>query len=247
MSLVWWVAIAFALQAAAANFGAFLRARLSDSLSAAKWRWLAPYARAIWFIGPPYLALVTGAVHPQLYAVVDLDWRRTFETGLPITALAFLAGALLIWLHARGTLQYYPAFVLPASERRAQLSEPWGVVFVLLDSIALQAHWLFYRAGATLYLHDAYLGALGGMALVAAEWAADLRWWPRLRATGRATDLFQQMALLLLSTVLVIYTQNCWFVLATHALVWLGWLALMLWCYRPFTTADARPAGVHDA
>ena len=60
------------------------------------------------------VALVTGAVHPQLYAVVDLDWRRTFETGLPITALAFLAGALLIWLHARGTLQYYPAFVLPA-------------------------------------------------------------------------------------------------------------------------------------
>ncbi len=231
-SLAWWVAFAFAAQAAAANVAGFVRARSPRSHSSNWLRALAPYVRALWFVGVPYLALIAGVANPHLFALADVDGLLALQAGWHLIALTLVAGVLVIWLHARGALHTYPAFVLPASERRAQLTEPWGVCFIALDTIALQAHWLFYRAGAIVFLRDAYLGALGGMALVMAEWLVDLRWWQRVRTHGLSEDLFLQMALLLLTTLLAIYANDFWLMLIAHLFVWLGWLVWMQWCYR---------------
>ncbi len=253
VSLGWWAAIAFAAQAAAVNLAGFLRIRLPGGFGGPAWRVPAPYVRALWFIGVPYLALISGAATLRQYALVDLDWRQTLGAGVPMTLLGFALGALVIWLYGRGPMRAHMPDVLPAEERRAQASEPWGVAFVLLDSLSLQAHWLLYRAGATLALNDPNLGALAGIALVALEWAADMRLWLRARTPGQADDLLMQAGLLVLSTVVFVFTRNFWFSLAAHALVWLGWLALMQWIYRPLTTTpphadgDALSASAHDA
>ena len=240
--LFWWVSIAFAAQAAAANLAGFWRARRARWGHAPAWRAVAPYVRALYFVGPPYVALVTGAATPRLYGLVEFDWPRSVQIGAPILTLGFAAGGLLIWLHGRVAARAGALDKLAAAERRAQLSEPWGAAFVLLDTISLQAHWLFYRAGATVLLGDAYLGALAGMALVALEWAVDMRWWLRARTPGQPDDLPVQLGLLVLSTALIIYTRNFWFVLAAHALVWLGWLGLMQWSYRTLTATPPSPA-----
>jgi len=223
----------------------------------------------------PYLALISGVANPHLFAIADVNLSQALQAGWQIIALTFAVGALDIWWHRRGALPIRgwrlevgdwnvgddathdptsnvqpptSSLVLPASEWRARSTEPWGVFFVALDSIALQAHWLFYRAGWTVFLRDANLGALGGMLLVVAEWLVDLSWWQRVRAHGLAEDVFLPTALLLMTTLLAVTVNNFWLMLIAHTLVWLGWLGWMQWCYQPLALKRGSDvSGARDA
>ncbi len=190
------------------------------------------FAPVGYFIGVPFAALISGAANPRLYALSELDWPRGLVAGSQLTLATFLIVSLVMWLHSRHVRSHYPPYILPFAFRRAQLSQPWGAAFVLFDSLCMQAHWAFYRAGAIIFVNDVYLGALGGLALIGLEWLLDPRWRRQMTRVGQAEDQLLVVALALFNTAMFIYTANFWLMLLAHILLWLGWLAFAQHWYK---------------
>lgn len=236
-SLRLWVAASLISYVLAANLQWVLRvkfgARARALMRSAVWQVVAALARIAYFVLVPYAALIAGAASPQLFALTRLDDFAHWESGLLIALFVFIGTSFVLWLAARYALAHYPPHVLPAARRRAQISQPWGFAFVLLDTLCLQAHWAFYRAGTTILLHDTASGALAGAALVLVEWLLDPAWRQQIRRPGQAEDALLIAVLALVTLLLALAGVSFWLMLIAHAALWLGWLMLMQAWYRP--------------
>ncbi|MBI5878392.1 MAG: hypothetical protein HZB53_12150 [Chloroflexi bacterium] len=227
-----WAAASLAAHTLAAALNALLANRVPDAwrrLSGVSW-----IARALYFVGIPYLALIGGVVTP---AQLALARPATAQAGAALPALAawLLAGAMLIGLYGLVVRRFYPADVRPAVRRRAQLARPWGFAFIGLDTLYLQAHWAFYRAAAAaaLDVNGRDAAVLAGLALVGTEWLLDPAWWRDMARAGLWEDRVLVGALAVASATLYMVTANFFISLAAHALLWLAWLGLWVWLYRP--------------
>jgi hypothetical protein len=232
-ALAQWAAASVALHALAAA-GAWLARRGARSLPGivrpgAGWNALAWMARSAYFIGVPYAALVGGLVTPAQFALGAPDAAQAL-TLLPTSTGVFVAGAAAILLHARLAVPHYPPGVRPAVRPRAQLAQPWGISFLLLDALCLQAHWTFYRAAAVLVAPG--LGVWGGAVTVIGEWLLDIGWLAGWGVHGIWEDQAMALVLMLLSAQLAALGGSFWLILCAHCLLWLGWLALLRLLYR---------------
>ncbi|MBI3734262.1 MAG: hypothetical protein HY259_12540 [Chloroflexi bacterium] len=238
-----WAGVSFVLHALVANGLQVVQTRAAgrfDRLSDyAALRALAHVTRVAYFVGPPYLALISGAVSLRLYALADGEGWEGLRVGAAPVLAVLIAGAYSLWWQRWIVSRAGPAAVLPAVSRRAQLSQPWGAAFVLLDTLCLQAHWALYRAAAIVFLNDRTLGALGGLGLILLEWLLDPFWRARARQAGQREDPWLVCALAALNTSLFIYTGNFWLMLGAHALLWLVWLGLLQVWYRPLSARAA--------
>ena len=245
-----WVAALVVVYVCAANLWAFLR-RDRGALPGF-WRVLFPVGQALFMLGPPYAALLSGQMTPAMAAFDVPAWPRVVDTAVPLVAGAVVVTGAILWLHhrwlvgdtpspapPRGRLEAasreagrYPSGVLPAVRMRAQLSRPWGISFVLFDALCYQAHWAFYRLGAALYLHDVPLGAAVGSLLVLLEWLLDPGWRARLWRPGLAEDQLLLLALMLTSAALSVLLPGFWLLLVAHASMWLIWYTLLQRWYR---------------
>ena len=191
-------------------------------------------ARGAYFVGPLYLALISGLTTLSAYAI-PTSWSQGLEPGLRWSLGVFLLVSLALWLHKRFVFARYPPSIFPAVARRAQLSQPWGAAFVLRDTLYLQAHWTFYRAAALSLFDDDLTAAVAGAGLVMVEWLLNPSWRQHIRQPGRAEDLALTFVLLCLNVTLFIYTRNLWLMLMAHAVLWLGWLGLLAHWYQPLS------------
>lgn len=232
-ALAQWAAASVALHTLRAA-GAWLARRWVRNMPGirrrgAVWDALAWMARSAYFIGVPYAALAGGLVTPAQFALGAPDAAQALRL-LPTTAGVFAAGAAAILLHARLAVPRYPPGVRPAVRRRAQLAQPWGVSFLLLDALCLQTHWTFYRAAAVLVAPA--LGVWGGAATVTGEWLLDIGWIAGWGVHGIWEEQAMLLALMLLSAQLAALGGSFWLTLCAHCLLWVGWLALMRLLYR---------------
>jgi hypothetical protein len=248
--LLQWVVASIVAQIVATNLGEWLgpryTARLQPLFEHSLWKIFLMLARVAYFILVPYAALIGGFASPRLYALTGLDDSHAWGLASLIAACTFVAVSVILWFHSRTMLRHYPPGVFPAAPRRAQLSQPWGFAFILLDALCLQAHWTFYRAGGIAFLNQTLAGALGGLVVVFVEWLLNPAWRKKIRAPGQSEDLCLTMVLALMSWLMFVAASNFWLMLIAHIAVWLGWLALMQRWYKPLA-AIVTVSEAHDA
>lgn len=166
----------------------------------APWRaWLAP---VYWFL-IPYLALVAGAVSPRLMGLYYIDWRTTFQVGAGLLLVIGLL-AVLAWL-----------FVLPRDESGRGASRSQRVLWIGLAG-AEEWFWCFLRAALW---EVAWVGPQAGVApLYSAVWGAALLAMPLvllLQENGRLRLV--KVTILVVTTVVFLFTRNFWLCWLTHA------------------------------
>lgn len=185
-----WSAVGILAPILADRYWPALRSRLPSGAEVleAIWPWL-------YGVGPPYLALISGAVVARDLGL-RVDGFLDLAFDLLLAALLVLA-ILVVWERLPGDLE---------SETR------WRD---LLD----EPRWTLYRASAGLWIGFGALALGIGMALTLVEWAVRYRSWDARRRADPETC----MALLRIasSTLLFALTRNLWVTLAGQAvLVW---------------------------
>jgi hypothetical protein len=248
--LVTWVAAFIVANVLFANLAWYLFLRHPDrsitTLRHPFWRAYAPLMRALWYIGVPYAALVSGLATPEQFGLAQIDWREAAAGTAPVVFAAFFVGALLLLTLSLRARRHGNRATFPAVQSRALLSRSWGFSFFLIEALCLQAQWMFYRAAVLDYAGDARTAAGGALALAIAGWALDPRWRSELGRSGVAEDHYLVAALALVSAVLYLAVPNFWVLLATHVLLWFGWLGLLLWLSKPARQARGDLAAKED-
>jgi branched-subunit amino acid transport protein len=164
-------------------------------------------------VAVPFFALLTGTVSLDLLGLGQLwaadnhtfgfstgDWLRGIGEGIGATALALLA----LWTSRRGA-----GIVAPGD----------GPAGAVLASIKDEAHWMFYRAPATLLLGDPLVGALIGFALVLFEWLLHPRFLTAHLARDNRWHLLTRLMCALVSGALYLGTRNLWVIFAAGAVI----------------------------
>jgi len=234
--LLLWIAGSVALYTLAVNFLDHGRrsphthlGRLVTRLDSWPYRfWLDQISRFAYYVGLPFLALIRGAMSPQLLGLSDLDWIRGIGAGVPLGLGAFL---LLAW----GWSHYIRSLGRREVERPHLtelhiLSQPWGWPLILLETIYLEAHWAFYRSGPLAVLGD-YWGVFAGLGVVFLEWATN----PTLRrnlGTQRQGEMLWSGSLALVIAIIFLFTKNLWLCTIIHLGLEMGLLTLLGGLYQ---------------
>ncbi len=174
---------------------------------AARWVPVEQRARRWWIWGHqvlvPYAALLVGAVSPRLMGLSGIDWRVTLVQGLWV-ALVLLGFTALVRVALQRGLAVFPG---------ASPADPPGGGHRLLAAAAQEFHWCFLRGG----LAEIGMGMAGAPPVYLATWLAVGLALPELlgrerSAMGRLTGA----AVLLLTSVLFLYTRNFWLGTLVH-------------------------------
>jgi hypothetical protein len=192
--------------------------------------------RFVYYLGVPFLAIVTGLLGADLMGVNGTDWVpqgksvqgflwEDWARGLGLAATVVLA-TWGVWLAGRslsrraGLSAVTPDIPGPAWER-------------LLSALYDQMHWAFYRSGPILWLNDPYWGSWAGLALVLLELGLNpaQRW--ALQSPATAGPTLARLGMAWGSALLFLGTQNLWLTVATHLV-----LTMLIAGKRPPSAAE---------
>ncbi len=217
LSIGWWLLASLALSILAANLSWRLQS-WSDgrgrrigalALRVSSTAPLVGAGRFAFNIGVPYAALLLGSLDARLAGLTGLDWLHSLGVG---TVFA-IATAALLWLdrvHLHVTAPSpSSAETVPPPTRSSVLATLWLVAFQ-------QAHWAFYRSGATVLL-GAYNGVFAGLTLVIIEWILNPAW--RAGWMKQQQSFAFDLALALTTTILFLLTGNLWVCALVHGVI----------------------------
>lgn len=169
----------------------------------------------------PYLALLQGSLSPRLMGLTGINWLTSF--GLGIGLIAAVSGLLVL---VRSTTDFVsPAVLTPAPDDSSKLGEnvlPQARKSMTLTPLfyagAEEFHWSFLRGA--LWESQQGIATLLDQPAYWAIWFAALLAIPTIFRfhTTLLSRLFK-MIILLLTTILFIYTQNFWLCWLFHGLV----------------------------
>jgi hypothetical protein len=131
--------------------------------------------------------------------------------GLGVVALLFLSVTWLGYAHLRG-IMVSGIRIEPASLRN---SKNPIVVRVIYQAV----HWSFYRGAVWLLTDDLYVGMVGGMLLVGAEWMLDAGWVAGVRRARSRDVLLVNASVLVATSVVFFFVPNLWLLLPIHLLL----------------------------
>jgi hypothetical protein len=201
--------------------------------------WAASVLRFVYYIGLPYVALILGVVPGRYLGLVGPGRLREPVSGPTPTLLArvrdHLSLAFLSWLPDVGTIVGLGVIVMLflgviwlgyAHLRRIVASgvritpvslrvrkDP-GLVRVIYQAV----HWSFYRSAVWLLTDDLYLGVVGGILLVGAEWMLDSGWVACVRRAQTRDVLLVDASVLVATSVIFFFVPNLWLLLPIHML-----------------------------
>lgn len=169
----------------------------------------------------PYIALLLGAVSPRLIGLTGVDWRITLTQGV---GLAFLL------LLLTGIVRLALGEMLAAPADDAILRERPGLRW--LHAFALEFHWCFLRGG----LAEILVTGLGVDRPGPAVWLALGLALPELLGEERtALGRLMAVTVLVLTSVLFLYTRNFWLCALVHGLI----RTLLAWRLAPARTGSS--------
>ena len=203
-----WIVLSFAL---------WLPIKLTASRwSARKLRWL---NLARWVL-IPYAGLMAGSLSPRLMGLINIDWYMTLGIGVALT-MAMLAMIVLIRLLVHGREENNPASLVKKEPMTASERGTWaaGAVTVIVSG-AEQFHWTFLRGAIweILLLSQSTIDQPGYWA----AWIAAFLALPEvLLQPLQPMQRLVKVAILAMTTILFIFTQNFWLCWAFHAMMWL--------------------------
>jgi hypothetical protein len=182
---------------------------------------LGDFLAALYAIGIPYAALVTGYLSAEVMGLSGFSWWQTLGRGAVLGA-GLLA---LLWLVWRYYLRAVPPPATMFARSRRLLRTPAGRALFLLWAAAEEFHWAFYRAAPTL-LWGPGTGLWAGLLLAVAERAICPQTTARLRQAGGIEEEAWWLAKIVVMTAAFAVLGNLWVCIVLHALleVWVGWL-----------------------
>lgn len=191
-------------------------------------KWLPTILEIFYFVGLPYLTLITGLLPARFFGLKGLEFFIIPDLGQPISAvieaLFVQAGNILfIWLPDFGSMAsistllglifgLFLGFYLRAV-RPARIAIYQSKVEVVFDVV----HWAFYRAAIWLAVGSLYFGVLGGLVLILVEYTLANHF-------GGFSDLLEQQFLFrfgvgLLSSITFLFVPNLWLILIFQGIV----------------------------
>lgn len=195
--------------------------RGSQTLRASSSGWPAAIIRFLYFVGLPYLALISGVLTPRLLGLKGLDYFALISQGsslagslqqaltltllewlldsqwlIPLSLLALLFLSCVRWQLARDKL----ALTLP----------PISGLEVIYSGL----HWAFYRAAFWAATGDLYLGLVWGIGFVIIERL--LLGWIQKQALLQSPAFFVELMVLSLTSLLFFYVPNLWLIWPVH-------------------------------
>lgn len=222
--------------------------------------WPATLLRFVYYIGLPYAALILGVLPARYLGLVGPDQAALAPSSAPaagggsagwgvlaqvresvqlvmfdwlpeMSTLVGLAGLMLIvlgltWL-AYGTFKTMAAPDLPMPGHRRRIS--------VLQVVYQAVHWSFYRGAVWYLVDDLYLGMVGGILLVGAEWALDPGWRDPARNGLWREELLVDASVLTASAVMFFFVPNLWLLLPVHWLLAVASRGMVGWGERRVT------------
>ncbi len=169
----------------------------------------------------PYFGLLTGGISPRLMGLTGINWFASFGFGLVL-----LGGVLVLLIIVRSITAFPLATVSsavapettgPSAYRNARNAT--ALPISLVDIGAEEFHWAFLRGA----LWEIFLvfPILAPQAGYWAAWTALLLALPEaLRYQATFSQRICKCALLVISTVLFLFTRNLWLSWLLHILSW---------------------------
>jgi hypothetical protein len=188
--------------------------RLDNALSASSLGGLLHEIGTLLFnIGIPFVAMLLGVVSFDLLGLGKLSSSVDHVAGFTLDE----------WLRGTGGLLGAVALVwVVMRQSRSAItvsSESPSGYSLVRNAMCDEAHWMFYRAPATLFLSDAFLGASIGFALVVFEWLLNPRFIPTNFARPNRWSLLIRLMCAITSGALYLGTQNLWLMIAAHIVI----------------------------
>jgi hypothetical protein len=204
--------------------------------------WPGAPARVFYFVGLPYLAVISGVLTPRLLGLKGVEYfmltgeahtlAAPFQQALVLTLLEWLLDSqLLIPLSLLALL-----FLATIRWRLFYDQAEWVAPEISgLEVIYTSLHWAFYRAIFWAVTGDLYLGLVWGASAVIIEWFL-VGWIQKQRVAPQQVSglqasqtFFIQLMLLILTSLLFFYTPNLWLIWPVH----LALLAVLAYQKRP--------------
>lgn len=167
--------------------------------------------RFLYFVGLPYVALLSGLIPATQAGLVNRDWLRDLTLSLPLGLGAFLV-LLLLRAVALWREKSAPGGVI--------FSEPSPAFWVVLRESAYQEiHWAFYRTAPLLTVDDPAQGIALGLGIVALEAWLNPAWRDRWRDPALAPAALRTAGLAVIMAFIFGITGNLWLTLGLHVAV----------------------------
>lgn len=184
--------------------------------------WPGRLARFFYFVGLPYLAVITGLITTRSLGLKGLEYLSLIEGGAGLTAQVQYSVVLILlewWLDSWAGLGLgIAALVVLAGIRlslvRAGVEWTAGSFPGILAIIYQGLHWAFYRAVFWTMTGDLYLGVILGTGWVIVEWflvgSLEKTW------SGRPQPILVNMMILILIAAIFFYSPNLWLLWPVH-------------------------------
>ena len=203
--------------------------------------WPAVVLRFAYYVGLPYAALVLGVIPSSYMGLAGLGQLPAPQSdpGAHHLLARFRAAAshvVLTWLPDLGTMAGITAVMClllavvwmgyGLSRRRiapgvdgtsAYLQPPAALSVVHISYQAI--HWSFYRSGVWLLTGDLYLGVVGGILLIGAEWLLGAGGAEGERSIFLSEAQMLDITLLIATSVIFYFVPNLWLLVPIHWLL----------------------------
>jgi hypothetical protein len=167
--------------------------------------------RFLYFVGLPYVALLSGLIPATEIGLVNREWLRDLTLSLPLGL-----GALLILMLLRA-LAMWREKTAPGGAAPSEPPSPFWTR--LRESVYQEIHWAFYRSAPLLVLEERAQGIALGLGIVALEAWLDPAWRERWRHPPLASTALRTAGLTVLMAVIFGMTGNLWITLGLHLAV----------------------------
>jgi hypothetical protein len=214
--------------------------------------WPTVVLRFAYYVGLPYAALVLGVIPSSYIGLVGLGQLPAprSDPGAHHFLAGFRAAAshvVLTWVSDLGTMAGIAAVMclllavvwvgyglsrrgvaLGLNGTSAYRQPPTGPSLVHISYQAI--HWSFYRSGVWLLTGDPYLGVVGGILLIGAEWLFGAGGAEGKRSIFLSEAQMLDITLLIATSVIFYFVPNLWLLIPIHWLLalvsqrmmWLG-------------------------
>jgi len=167
--------------------------------------------RFLYFVGLPYVALLSGLIPATQVGLVNREWLRDLTLSLPLGLGAFL---VLLLLRA---LTLWREKTAPGGTLTGESSP--SLWLTLRESTYQEIHWAFYRSAPLLAVDDRTQGIALGLGIVALEAWLNPAWRERWHHPHLAATVLRTAGLAVIMAVIFGITGNLWITLGLHAAV----------------------------
>jgi hypothetical protein len=181
-------------------------------------QWWYATARFFYFVGLPYLAVISGFLAPRwlgLKGLENITGLAELQKGLTLWGLElFVDAGPVMWpgLMALGLLI---GIRLALAQKMSSLTPTFSQLLIQIGYDGL--HWAFYRAIFWRITGDLYLGVVYGVMLMLAEWS--LSAWVQGHHPFRDQKQLARQIILILTATLFFHSPNLWVTWCWHGLM----------------------------